>query len=92
MGLPEGVAVSMEEALARGTYRIRAGRYVDEHGVCPLAAADEVAGSPLENLDAIENYGGRLLRFAVAFDLNSAEVGLDAAIEVVKSALAKRHA
>ena len=37
-----------------------------------------------------ENYGGKLLRFAVSFDLCTAEKGLDAALGVVRTTLERR--
>jgi hypothetical protein len=99
MSLPGPVAASMEEALAQGAYRIRAGRYGDGNAVCPLGAADALAGSKASGswddhvlgADSDDGYGGRVLRFAVSFDLCAAHVGLDTALEVVKATLARRE-
>jgi hypothetical protein len=87
MNLPEPVATSMREALARGNHRITAGRYSDGDAVCPLGAADDIAGSSLQGSVPGSHYGGCLLRFAVAFDFCAEEMGLDAAVEVVRGAL-----
>jgi hypothetical protein len=90
--LPTTVAGPMEEALAEGTYRIRSGRYSLAGAVCPLGAADALAASrgTASMDDQAEGYGGRLLRFAVAFDFCVEEMGLDVAVAVVRGALARR--
>jgi hypothetical protein len=90
--LPTTVAVPMEQALAEGTYRIRSGRYALAGAVCPLGAADAFAVSRgIASVDdEAERYGGRLLRFAVAFDFCVEEMGLDVAVAVVRRALARR--
>lgn len=86
MALPEPVAASMGEALALGTYRIRAGRYANGDAVCPLGAADDYA-PPGMDFGVEENYGGTLLRFAISFDLCVTERGLDVALQIVKRTL-----
>jgi hypothetical protein len=88
----------MRAALAEGSHRIRSGRYDDGHALCPLGAADAfaaAAGAPLIDrgeASAGVGYGGKLLRFAVSFDLCAAEEGLEAAIEVVRTALSSAPA
>jgi hypothetical protein len=86
----------MRAALAEGSHRIRSGRYDDGQAVCPLGAADAFAaatGSPLiDRGGAGAGYGGKVLRFAVSFDLCAAEEGLKAAIEVVRETLASTPA
>jgi hypothetical protein len=98
MSLPRSVADPMEEAFAKGAYLIRAGRYADGDAVCPLGAADaqsEAAGSLQpeiwDTMTHDERYGGRLLRFAVSFDLCAERDGLETAVDVVKTTLARRR-
>jgi hypothetical protein len=85
----------MRAALEEGSHRIRSGRYDDGQAVCPLAAADAfaaVTGSPLIDRGGTGDgvgYGGRVLRFAVSFDLCAAEEGLETAIEVVRATLSR---
>jgi hypothetical protein len=93
--LPPRLAEAMRAALEEGSHRIRSGRYDDGQAVCPLGAADAFAaatGSPLtdrgEPCDGV-GYGGKVLRFAVSFDLCAAEEGLEAAIEMVRATLAR---
>jgi hypothetical protein len=90
--LPITVAGPMEQALAEGNYRIRSRRYALGGSVCPLGAADALAASRgIASVDdEAEGYGGRLLRFAVAFDFCVEEMGLDVAVAVVRDALARR--
>jgi hypothetical protein len=84
----------MESALEEGFHRIRSGRYDDGGAVCPIGAADAfaaAAGRPLiDPGSAGDGYGGKVLRFAVSFDLCAEEEGLDRAIEVVRNTLARR--
>jgi hypothetical protein len=84
MSLPAPVATSMRAALTQSVYRIRAGRYDDGGALCPLGAADAFAGEQATDewgSDAVssEGYGGRIMRFAISFDLCAAHTGLDAA-------------
>ena len=84
----------MRAALEEGSHRIRSGRYDDGQAVCPLGAADAFAtatGSPLIDRGPGDGvgYGGKVLRFAVSFDLCAAEEGLEAAIEVVRTTLSR---
>jgi hypothetical protein len=90
--LPHSVAGPMERALAGGTYRIRSGRYEHDGAVCPLGTADAFAASrgQVSVGEGEAGYGGHLLRFAVAFDLYAEEAGLDAAVELVRTTLARQ--
>jgi hypothetical protein len=94
--LPPRLAEAMQAALAAGSDRIRSGRYDDGQAVCPLGAADAfaaAAGSPLIDAGSTGDgigYGGKVLRFAVSFDLCAAQEGLGAAIQVVREALERR--
>ena len=97
LSLPAPVASAMKEALAGGQYLIRAGRYADGTAVCPLGAADAhsknsgLAGKKNSGLagktGSSAGLGGRLLRFAVAFDLCAEERGEEAAVAIVQKAL-----
>jgi hypothetical protein len=95
--LPPRLAEAMRAALAERSRPIRSGRYDDGQAVCPLGAADAFAaraGVPLidpGSADEGVGYGGKMLRFAVSFDLCAAQEGLEAAVEVVKATLARRE-
>lgn len=94
MGLPAGVAASMEKALAEGERTIRAGRYDTGSGTCPLGATDAYAEAHgrdrLEGSATEAGYGGRLLRFAICFDRCAEADGIEVALAVTRAALARR--
>src|SRR5687768_7798536 len=77
--LPASVAISMKRALTEGKQQIEACRYDTGAAMCPLGAADAYAeargGDRLEGASSDPGYGGRLLRFAVRFDLCAKQQG-----------------
>jgi hypothetical protein len=96
-GLPDEIRHHLANALADGRYRIGALVYQSELAVCPMVAAamdagiwtgDGIAdghpawGDPDGPSDAVEE-------FAICFDMEVLEVGLDGAVQTVRTALAE---
>jgi hypothetical protein len=94
VNLPPELAASMEGALGDGSQTIRAGRYDTGAAMCPLAAADAYAEAQgrdrFDGAAAEAGYGGKLLRFALCFDLCAERWGIEIALAVTRAALAGR--
>jgi hypothetical protein len=93
--LPTELAISMYTALRDDSYRIGVGSYDSGSTLCPLGAADAVAEAEGKGRfpgwsEDEQAYAGRVLRFAICFDLCSKQKGLSFAVGFLRDALSRR--